>query len=84
MMILNEMRKRSIAKAITYRIICISMLSLVTYAVTRDIMEMTSIVVIFQSIQMIIYYFHERTWERVKWGRIWRNEEIWLRFGEGD
>jgi uncharacterized membrane protein len=46
-------------------------------------MKMTSIVVIFQSIQMIIYYFHERTWERVKWGRIWRNEEIWLRFGEG-
>ena len=68
-MILNEMRKRSIAKAITYRIICISMLSLVIYAVTRDIMEMTSIVVIFQSIQMIIYYFHERTWERVEWGR---------------
>ena len=69
MMILNEMRKRSIAKAITYRIICISMLSLVTYVVTRDIMEMASIVVIFQSIQMIIYYFHERTWERVDWGR---------------
>jgi len=61
-MILNEMRKRSIAKAITYRIICISMLALVTYVVTRDIMEMASIVVIFQSIQMIIYYFHERTW----------------------
>ena len=69
MMILNEMRKRSIAKAITYRIICISMLALVTYVVTRDIMKMTSIVVIFQSIQMIIYYFHERTWERVKWGQ---------------
>ena len=68
-MILNEMRKRSIAKAITYRIICISMLALVTYVVTRDIMKMTSIVVIFQSIQMIIYYFHERTWERVEWGR---------------
>jgi len=68
-MILNEMRKRSIAKAITYRVICISMLALVTYVVTRDIMKMTSIVVIFQSIQMIIYYFHERTWERVEWGR---------------
>ena len=68
-MILNEMRKRSIAKAITYRIICISMLALVTYVVTRDIMKMTSIVVIFQSIQMIIYYFHERTWERVELGR---------------
>ena len=69
MMILNEMRKRSTAKAITYRVICISMLALVTYVVTRDIMKMTSIVVIFQSIQMIIYYFHERTWERVEWGR---------------
>jgi len=52
------------AKAITYRIICVSMLALVTYVATRDITEMTSIVVIFQSIQMIIYYFHERTWGR--------------------
>jgi len=61
-------RKRSIAKAVSYRIICIIMLALITYLITGDLLQMTSIVVIFQSIQMVIYYFHERAWERVKWG----------------
>jgi len=65
---MRESRKRSIAKAISYRIICIIMLALVTYLITGDIFEMTSIVIVFQSIQMFIYYFHERLWERIKWG----------------
>ncbi|EMR74032.1 putative membrane protein [Thermoplasmatales archaeon SCGC AB-539-N05] len=65
---MREFRKRSIAKAISYRIICIIMLSLITYWITGDIFEMTSIVVVFQSIQMFVYYFHERLWERTNWG----------------
>ena len=52
---MRDSRKRSIAKAISYRIICIIMLALVTYLITGDIFEMTSIVIIFQSIQMFIY-----------------------------
>ena len=65
---MKETRKRSIAKAVSYRVICIIMLSIVTYLITGDLLQMTSIVIIFQSIQMIIYYLHERTWERIKWG----------------
>ena len=65
---MRDSRKRSIAKAISYRIICIVMLSIVTYLITGNIFEMTSIVIIFQSIQMFIYYTHERLWERIKWG----------------
>ena len=67
---MRDSRKRSMAKAISYRIICIIMLALVTYLITRDIIEMTSIVIVFQSIQMFIYYFHERLWERVQWGHV--------------
>ena len=65
---MKEMRKRSIAKAASYRIICIIMLAIITYIIAGDILQMTSIVAIFQSIQMVIYYFHERAWERIKWG----------------
>ena len=65
---LRELRKRSITKSVTYRIICIIMLALITYLVIGDLIQMTSIVVIFQSIQMVIYYLHERAWERIKWG----------------
>jgi hypothetical protein len=31
---------------------------------------MTLITVLFHSIRMVTYYFHERIWLRVKWGRI--------------
>ncbi|UCB59517.1 MAG: DUF2061 domain-containing protein [Thermoplasmatales archaeon] len=67
---MNELRKRSIVKSISYRIICIITLAIVSYIITMDIIKMTSIVVVFQSIQMIIYYFHERIWNHVKWGYI--------------
>lgn len=48
---MNETRKRSIAKAVTYRIVCIIMLAVITYVVTEDLLQMTSVVVIFQSIR---------------------------------
>jgi uncharacterized membrane protein len=67
---LKELRIRSIVKSVCYRIICIIMLAIVSYIITMDIIKMTSIVVVFQSIQMIIYYFHERIWNHVKWGYI--------------
>jgi len=65
---MDETRKRSIAKAVSYRVVCIIMLTLVTYLITGDLLQMASIVVVFQSIQMVIYYFHERAWKRIKWG----------------
>jgi len=57
---IEELKKRPQAKSISYRIICIIILALVSYIITRNIIEMTSIVVVFQSIQIIVYYFHER------------------------
>ena len=65
---MKEDRKRSIAKAISYRIICIISLAIVTYVFTGDLVQMTGIVVVFQSIQTVIYYLHERLWERTQWG----------------
>ncbi|MGA1866356.1 MAG: DUF2061 domain-containing protein [Thermoplasmatota archaeon] len=63
-----EGKGRSIAKSISYRIICIISLSIVTYAITGDLLSMTYIVVVFQTIQIILFYLHERVWSRIKWG----------------
>ena len=65
---IKEGIKRSLTKAITCRIICIVMLAIVSFMFTGDLREVTGIVVVFQAIQMVVYYFHERAWERVKWG----------------
>jgi uncharacterized membrane protein len=66
---IKEGIKRSLTKAITYRIICIVMLAIVSFIFTGDLREVTGIVVVFQGIQMVIYYIHERVWERVQWGQ---------------
>jgi uncharacterized membrane protein len=58
------------AKSITWRVIGIFLLGGIAWAVTRDWKEMSIITVLFHSVRMVLYYFHERIWLRVKWGRI--------------
>ncbi len=57
-------------KSITWRIIGVIMLGVITYLITRDWKEMAIITVIFHGIRVVLYYFHERVWERVSWGKI--------------
>ncbi len=64
-----ESRKRSLAKAITWRIIAITLLTAVTWLITSDVQVTTSVVIVASTIHVIAYYIHERVWERVKWGR---------------
>jgi len=59
---------RSIARSVSYRIVCVISLSVVTYLFTRDIYQMTLIVIVFQTIQTGLYYLHERIWTKVRWG----------------
>jgi uncharacterized membrane protein len=66
---MKDSKKRSIYKSISYRIICIIMLAIITYLITGNIVEMTYIVIVFQTIQTFVYYFHERLWEKVSLGK---------------
>lgn len=61
---------RSWAKSITWRVIGVVMLGVITYLITRDWKEMAVITVIFHGIRLILYYLHERVWEHVNWGRV--------------
>ena len=57
-------------KPIVWRIIGVFLLGGITWSITQDWKEMTLITVLFHSIRMVMYYFHERIWLRVKWGRV--------------
>jgi uncharacterized membrane protein len=65
-----DSRKRSIAKSVSWRILGIIILGIIAYAVTGDFKEMTIITIIFHGIRLVLYYFHERLWERISWGKI--------------
>ena len=55
-------------KSIVWRIIGIVLLGGITWAFTRDLEATTFITVLFHSIRLVLYYIHERIWDRIEWG----------------
>ena len=66
---MNEARKRSILKSITWRLICIIVSILTSFALTGKWDIAVAIGTVYNVITMILYYFHERIWNIVGWGR---------------
>jgi len=65
-----DTKKRSLTKSITWRVIGIILLGVISYLITSNWKEMTIITVLFHGIRVILYYYHERIWENVSWGRL--------------
>ena len=61
-------RKRSVAKSIVWRIVCIVVSILTTFALTGSWDIAVAVGTVYNAITMVLYYFHERLWGRVKWG----------------
>ena len=57
-----ETKGRGLAKAITYRIICVISLLVITWLLTRDLGQSIYITAVFQTFQTVVYYLHERAW----------------------
>ena len=55
-------------KSIVWRIIGIVLLGGITWVFTRDLEATTIITVLFHSIRLVLYYIHERIWDRIEWG----------------
>ena len=65
-----DTKKRSVVKSITWRVIGVIILGIISYLITGDWKEMTIITLLFHGIRLIMYYYHERLWERVSWGKL--------------
>tara|TARA_Y100000996_G_C22554509_1_gene655013 strand:+ start:1789 stop:2217 length:429 start_codon:yes stop_codon:yes gene_type:complete len=65
------MRSRSLVKAITWRITASLDTFIISFFVTGRFDWATSIAILEIITKAIIYYFHERVWNRIGWGRIY-------------
>jgi len=65
-----DTHKRSWVSSVTWRAVGVVILGGISYAITRDLGAMTLITLLFHGIRLILYYWHERIWERVDWGKI--------------
>ena len=67
-------RSRSLFKAFSWRIAASIDTFLISFIVTGRFDWATSIAIFEIITKSIIYYFHERIWNRVKWGRFKSND----------
>jgi len=64
-----ENKKRSIVKAISWRFFATTDTIIIAFFITGTIELALSIGVIEVVTKMLIYYFHERAWNKINYGR---------------
>lgn len=61
--------ERSWVKAISYRLLGVAWLSIISFLITGSIKETALINVVYHLLRIADYFFHERAWERITWGK---------------
>lgn len=65
----SEKPIRSVVKAVSWRVIGSLDTLIISWIATDDIKTATSIASIDLFTKMILYFFHERIWNAIKWGK---------------
>ena len=65
----SERPIRSVAKAISWRVIGTLDTLLISYILTGEVAIAASIASIDFITKMFLYFFHERFWNRINWGK---------------
>lgn len=66
----EETRARSLTKTIVYRIVVVLLDFTFVYLITRQLFLATGFAVASNIYSAIAYYFHERIWNGIAWGKI--------------
>tara|TARA_Y100000310_G_scaffold242838_1_gene247057 strand:- start:11959 stop:12669 length:711 start_codon:yes stop_codon:yes gene_type:complete len=64
-----DTKKRSIWKAITWRMFAIILLGIVSYTTTDSIKTASVITICYHGVQLFMFFVHERLWNYIKWGK---------------
>ena len=66
---LVEAKKRSVLKAVSWRIVCLIVAFVIADIFIGDHAESAYISIATNSVNFVLYYLHERFWNRISWGR---------------
>jgi uncharacterized membrane protein len=67
---MTEKNKRSLVKTITWRCIATGTTMALVYLFTKEVTTTALLGSLEATSKMIFYYFHERAWNRINWGRL--------------
>jgi len=65
----RERVSRSVAKAVTFRILIILSDSVVIYLITRRFDVTLGVILASNIASTVLYFVHERIWDRINWGK---------------
>lgn len=66
---MSDSQTRSLIKTVSWRITGSGATFLVAWAVSQDLAISGTIAVIQLTLNTLLYYLHERVWNRISWGK---------------
>ena len=66
---LEEKLQRSLAKTVSWRVVGTIATVLISYIITGTLALAFSIGFIELISKLVLYFFHERAWNKIKWGK---------------
>ena len=75
-MIFHEHASRSLVKALTYRIVILTSDAIIIYAITRRADITLGIIGVSNFASTLLYFGHERVWNKIHWGKEKRNDVV--------
>ncbi len=66
----KESSKRALAKTLSYRVLILILDFSFIYIITRKVDISAEFTIGSNIYSTLAYYFHERAWDRVKWGKL--------------
>ncbi len=65
-----ETKRRSLAKALSWRVIAVTITFSIAYALTGELVFAAQIGALDTVFKVLVYFAHERVWQRVGYGKI--------------
>ena len=70
-----DSKTRSLVKTVSWRLIVLSTAFLISWIITSDLLISVEISITLNLFNMFLYYIHERTWNKIGWGKTTNNTE---------
>ena len=65
-----ETLQRSLLKTVVWRVVATLITLVVVFLFTGEIHQATNITLVVAALLAVGYYFNERMWDKIKWGRV--------------
>ena len=65
-----ETRRRSLAKALSWRLLGVIITTTIAFVMTRELTFAMEIGALDTVIKLAVYFAHERIWQRIKYGKV--------------